>query len=395
MQSPYNIGLTYNRPTYTPILGGAGYVSSTTVNPGSGGSGGSGGAPKTTENGGAPKTTAAGGTGGDQAWTTFAGGVGTAAGGLADLFTSGAAIERQRGFLTTAQDDIDKFYGQLEAGDYDRGVDPKLLQFFSMGRRGTDLTPTLSAMATGLDAASADPRVLSASIPGMTSGYSKTMQDIARQDFERELSMKKAEGETYQNIADSNLALRQQIFMNKLAQDQAAYAQAQQNIEQLRQARAEAPFNIISGAAQAYAGGSSAGLFGEDGVKIPKYNMGGDVMAQIMSAQDQEGVPPRQDLPGPESHEDNPIDMIAPNGEKVGEATGGEIILNSEQTDKIEDAVDIVDETIKSGGQPTMEQLMAVYEAVSETLSQPQFQDEGESKKDEMRSRMEAMLSEQ
>ena len=123
--------------------------------------------------------------------------------------------------------------------------------------------------------------------------------------------------------------------------------------------------------------------------------MGGDVMAQIMSAQDQEGVPPRQDLPGPESHEDNPIDMIAPNGEKVGEATGGEIILNSEQTDKIEDAVDIVDETIKSGGQPTMEQLMAVYEAVSQTLSQPQFQDEGESKKDEMRSRMEAMLSEQ
>ena len=81
MQSPYNIGLTYNRPTYTPILGGAGYVSSTTVNPGSGGSGGSGGAPKTTENGGAPKTTAAGGTGGEQAWTTFAGGVGAAAGG--------------------------------------------------------------------------------------------------------------------------------------------------------------------------------------------------------------------------------------------------------------------------------------------------------------------------
>ena len=377
MPNHWNIGLNYNLPSYSGI---------NTTNIGSGGSGGSGGT---------QRTTGAGGSGSASEWTTFAGGVGTAAGGLADLFTSGAAITRQEGFQSTAEQDIDKFYKQLEAGEYDRGVDPKLLQFFSMGRRGTDLTPTLSAMATGLEAASTDPRVLSASIPGMTAGYSKTMQDIARQDFEQELGMKKAEGETYQNIADANLALRQQIFMNKLAQDQAAYAQAQQNIEELRRAQAEAPFEIISGAAQAYAGGQQAGMFGEDGVKIPKYNMGGDVMAQIMSAQGQEGVPPRQDLPGPESHEANPIDMVAPNGEKVGEATGGEIILNSEQTENIEEAVDVVDETIKSGEQPTMEQLMAVYEAVSQTLSQPQFQDEGESKEDEMRSRMEAMLSEQ
>jgi hypothetical protein len=68
--------------------------------------------------------------------------------------------------------------------------------------------------------------------------------------------------------------------------------------------------------------------------------------------------------------------MVAPNGEKVGEATGGEIILNSEQTENIEQAVALVDDTIASGQEPTMNQLMAVYEAVSETLSQPQFQDE-------------------
>jgi len=122
--------------------------------------------------------------------------------------------------------------------------------------------------------------------------------------------------------------------------------------------------------------------------------MGGDVMAQIMAAQGEGGVPARQDLPGVEDHDANPIDMIAPDGEKVGEATGGEIILNSEQTEKIEQAVALVDESIEAGEEPTMNQLMAVYEAVSETLSQPQFQDEPEApgREQEMMARMEMML---
>ena len=99
-------------------------------------------------------------------------------------------------------------------------------------------------------------------------------------------------------------------------------------------------------------------------------------MQQILSSQREGGVPARQDLPGEESHEANPISMVAENGEVVGEATGGEIILNGEQTEEIENAVAIVDQAIEAGGQPSMEDLMAVYEAVSETLSQPQFQDE-------------------
>ena len=68
--------------------------------------------------------------------------------------------------------------------------------------------------------------------------------------------------------------------------------------------------------------------------------------------------------------------MIAPNGEKVGEATGGEIILNGEQTEEIENAVAGVEQAVEAGGEPPLEALMALYEAVSKTLSQPQFQDE-------------------
>jgi hypothetical protein len=239
-----------------------------------------------------------------------------------------------------------------------------------------------------------DPRAMAASIPGMTGGYANVMQDQARKDFEQELAMKGQEGQAFQAVRDANLGFRKDIFGQKLQQDQAAFMAAQDNIEEIRKQRSSAVPTMLAGLTQGYLGGVSGGLFGEKGMKIPEYQMGGDVMAQIMAAQGEGGVPARQDLPGVEDHDANPIDMIAPNGEKVGEATGGEIILNSEQTEKIEQAVALVDDTIEAGEEPTMNQLMAVYEAVSETLSQPQFQDEPEApgREQEMMARMEMML---
>lgn len=90
----------------------------------------------------------------------------------------------------------------------------------------------------------------------------------------------------------------------------------------MKAAKAAAPFNILSGAAQATA--PFIGM-GEDGVKIPEYQEGGDVMQQILASQGQEqgGVPPRQDLPGAEDHESNPISMVAENGEVVGKLQEG------------------------------------------------------------------------
>ena len=64
----------------------------------------------------------------------------------------------------------------------------------------------------------------------------------------------------------------------------------------------------------------------------------------------------------------------------------------------IEQAVGLVNEVIEAGEEPTMNQLMAVYEAVSETLSQPQFQDNPQQqggRDDGMMKRMEMMLGEQ
>ena len=62
--------------------------------------------------------------------------------------------------------------------------------------------------------------------------------------------------------------------------------------------------------------------------------------------------------------------MIDKNGDKVGEATGGELIFNPEQTEAIENL-------IESGRSTQLMQYMR------KLLDQPQFQDEGDIKVDE------------
>jgi hypothetical protein len=53
------------------------------------------------------------------------------------------------------------------------------------------------------------------------------------------------------------------------------------------------------------------------------------------------GVPKSENggmiTPGKFSHKSNPIKMVSPNGEVVGEATGNEVILNPEQAKKVEE----------------------------------------------------------
>jgi len=307
-------------------------------------------------------------------WNAVGTGASTFASGLADYFTAGDRIERQKGFRKDAKFDIDKFYEDFEAGKYDARMNQKMLDAFSVGRRGLDINPSLAVQATSLGSAQNDPRMMAAVLPGLNTSATQGLQGLQQQEFQNELGSRMTEGQAYQGLDADNLAFSRGVYGQKLQGDQAAYAQAQQNIEALKAAKAAAPFNILSGAAQATA--PFIGM-GEDGVKIPEYQEGGDVMQQILASQGQEqgGVPPRQDLPGEENHESNPISMVAENGEVVGEATGGEIILNGEQTEEIESAVAVVDQAVEAGGEPPMEALIALYEAVSKTLSQPQFQD--------------------
>jgi len=325
-------------------------------------------------------------------WSSIGSGLSTFSSGLADFFTAGDRITTQEGFRGEAERDIDKFYSDVEAGNYDARMNQKMFEAFSVGRRGLDINPSLSTLATSLDSAQNDPRTMAAALPGLNTSATKGLQGLQQQEFQNELGSRMTEGQAYQGLDADNLAFSRGIYGQKLQGDQAAFGQAQQNIASLEAAKAAAPYEMISGGLQTVAG--IYGGFAEDGMKIPEYQEGGDVMQQILASQGQEsGVPPRQNLPGEEDHESNPISMVTENGEVVGEATGGEIILNGEQTENIETAVAEVDKKVQSGEEPSMEALMALYEAVSGVLSKPQFQDEQQAPEvDSAKERMMMML---
>ena len=305
-------------------------------------------------------------------WKAIGQGTSSFASGLADVIGAGKRMREQQGFADDAQLDIDQFYTDFEGGKFDARTNQDMLNAFSFGRQELDTTPTLESLATTGDLMQDDPRMAAATLSGLNTSGVKSLQDLQNQNYQNELANAQGLGQYSAGIQGKNEDFSRGIYADKLGQDQLAKSTAIQNKQSMDEARRAGWGNMASGLLEA---GSSA-FMGEDGMKIPSYEAGGDIMQQILAAQGEGGIPARQDLPGPESHGENPIDMIAPNGEKVGEATGGEIILNGEQTEEIENAVAGVEQAVEAGGEPPLEALMALYEAVSKTLSQPQFQDE-------------------
>ena len=68
------------------------------------------------------------------------------------------------------------------------------------------------------------------------------------------------------------------------------------------------------------------------------------------------------ETPGEFSHEENPIEMIDGEGEKVGEVTGGELVFNPEQSSIIEELVSLGDED-------------SLMQYLKDLMNEPQFQD--------------------
>ena len=332
-----NAGLNYNTPTYTPQNFDF-----------SGGSGGSG-----------------------TDWATVGTGLSTFGSGLADVIGARGRMEDQQTLANTADTDINQYYKDFKEGKFDARTNQKVLDAFSFGRQDLDINPYLSMQATAMGGID-DPRMMAASLGGMNTSATKSLQGLQQQNRANELANAQGYGQYMGGIQSKNEDFSRGVYGEKLASDKLAYSTAIDNKAKIDQARREGWGNMISGAVDT---GMSLYGMGEDGMKIPQYQDGGDVMQQILASQGEGAVPPRQDLPGEESHESNPISMVAPDGEVVGEATGGEIILNGEQTEEIESAVAMVDQAVEAGGEPPMEALMALYEAVSGVLSQPQFQD--------------------
>ena len=107
-----------------------------------------------------------------------------------------------------------------------------------------------------------------------------------------------------------------------------------------------------------------------------KYGHGGKMNEDVIIAILEEGGmnAPVTKLEGEFDHSTNKKAIVdEETGVKEAEATGGEYILNPEQGEEISMAYKGIEQIVDSGEEPTMDQLMALYEAVRSVFSQPQF----------------------
>jgi|DEB0MinimDraft_10_1074344.scaffolds.fasta_scaffold04749_2 hypothetical protein len=157
-------------------------------------------------------------------------------------------------------------------------------------------------LASGIQAASADPRVLAASLTGMQRGAAlgeqEAMQAQAQQQMEATLRRGQAE---------------QMATQMKETRSLGDIDREAQNLASARQAIGAGIGGVASGV------GSVAGsVYGLNQLGFFKREKGGSI--------------PK--TPGEFSHKTNPIDIVR-DGAKVGEMTGGEYIFNPTQVEKI------------------------------------------------------------
>ena len=121
-------------------------------------------------------------------------------------------------------------------------------------------------------------------------------------------------------------------------------------------------------------GALGGGLQQDQGGRV-KYGHGGRMNEDVLIAILEEGgLSTVTKLEGEFDHSTNKKAIIdEETGVKEAEATGGEYILNPEQGEEISMAYKGIEQIVDSGEEPTMDQLMALYEAVRSVFSQPQF----------------------
>lgn len=325
-------------------------------------------------------------------------GIGQIAGGVADIMASKKEIERQRKLKQEAAAEAKKSRAALDAFNFD--VSQAQRDLATAGIRPTDTSYIQSGLATSLGAMQ-DPRAFGAA-SGLLGQSLEAERRAKEADTQREISAMQGLANLEQSALEKKqglqLGLQQQDYIMAL-QDR---ADAQKNIEAAKAAKREAigqigqgvintamPFfgglaGVASSTGQANtagekalanaAGGSTSNLLGmlntqENGGRI-KYEEGG-VVEELLRRQ------PVQKTEGEFNHDTNKKAIIdEETGEKEGEATGGEYILNPEQGEEINMAYKSIEQIVESGEEPTMEQLMALYEAVRGVFSQPQFNEE-------------------
>lgn len=282
--------------------------------------------------------------------------------GIADLIGSNKEIKRQRGMRQQAQMRADAARKKLDAFDFD--VSQAERDLATAGIRPTDTSYIQSGLATALGSMN-DPRAAS-NISGLLGQTLEAERQAKQSDLQRELGAMGRLAGLEQSALQQKQGLQLGLQQQDLAMGLQDRAMAQQNIEAARAAKRDAFGNIISGVGQTALAFAGVPPIGEKGMRV-KYEDGG-VVEELLRRQ------PVQKTEGEFNHDTNKKAIIdEETGEKEGEATGGEYILNPEQGEEIHMAYKGVEQIVESGEEPTMDQLMALYEAVQSVFSQPQF----------------------
>ena len=351
-----------------------------------------------------------------------------AIGGFADAARAQKDAQRARNQKRKAQERRKEARAGLDAFEFD--VSQAQRDLATAGIRPTDLSPMQGIQATELAALSTDPRALIGGLGASTARAQQATLAAQQADLGRELKAMQGLADLEQGALEKKQNLQLNLLEGDRQQALADRAQARQNIADARQARREGIAAGIGGLANigiaaatggfgggaakglantagekalaSAAGGSSnlLGMLGAQGggveplnflesggldgdPKTPyklggkvKYGHGGKMNEDVIIAILEEGGmnAPVTKLEGEFDHSTNKKAIIdEETGVKEAEATGGEYILNPEQGEDISMAYKGIEQIVDSGEEPTMDQLMALYEAVRNVFSQPQF----------------------
>ena len=294
------------------------------------------------------------------------------AGGLLDRRAAKQDMARGRKDAQKARRQIQRSRAELDAFDFD--ISQAQRDLATAGIRPTDLSPMQGMQATELAALSTDPRALMGGIGASTARAQQATLGGSASRLERTYcyagSCRFGAGRPSK---EAGLAVR--LVEEDRAMALADRATARQNIEAARQAKRAAGAQIASSAIGGLTGLASLLPEKEKGGRV-NYGHGGKMNEDVLIAILEEGGKndPVTKLEGEFDHSTNKKAIIdEETGVKEAEATGGEYILNPEQGEEINMAYKGIEQIVDSGEEPTMDQLMALYEAVRNVFSQPQF----------------------
>ena len=312
--------------------------------------------------------------------------------GFLDIARANKEMKRQQDMKRAAQRRADAARGKLDSFEFD--VSQAQRDLATAGIRPTDLSPMQSVQATELAALSTDPRALMGGLGASTTRAQRGLLAAQQADLGRELDAMRGLADLEQSALEKKQDLQVDLQRQDYETSLMDRAMAQQNIEAARQSKRDAISGMIGGAV----GIATAGLYkpGEPQSKTTKpyiegllqglenkarggrvkYGHGGKMNEGVLIAILEEGGmnAPVTKLEGEFDHSTNKKAIIdEETGVKEAEATGGEYILNPEQGEEISMAYKGIEQIVESGEEPTMDQLMALYEAVRSVFSQPQF----------------------